>query len=278
MRKKYFEKNKSAWEKLGISYKAFLKKEKEISKYTKKGYRFENSLFSRVVNLHIDSMGYTYDLLHNGDKDLFYNAFIKLGVKVLHNSEAIRNLVNFGLFGSGNTLYRPLLFDTMMIWYLYFNPHLTKYWLEESFVTYKDKKWRSKFSESTIIKNLKEKGKKYKLNLDYEMDFAFYSKPAHPCHFGVRFFQNDKNELSYLPDFSMSIGHYLFIEVLSLLPFPTQVLLLKEKDRSADNHKIWLLRHKYNDIMPILNELGRKTAKFHKEYFGAKPSEEITKS
>lgn len=275
---KFFNKNESPWDGLGISYKAFVKKERAISRYTKKGYKYENSLFVRIASLHIDSMGYVYDLLQDGDDDLFYNAFIKLCVKIIHNAEAIRNLIDLGLFGSGNILYRTLLFDTMMIWYLYFNPDLIKDWLEEYFVSYKDREWRDKFSENTIIKDLKEKGDKYRLSLDYETDFSFYSKGAHPTHFGIRFFQNDKNELSYLPDFSMQIGHYLFIQALSLLPFPTQALLEKEKAKGRRSDTLESLRQEYNNIMPVLNELGRVAVKFHKEHFGAKDSEEIKKT
>lgn len=269
---------KSAWEKLGVSFKSFTKKERKISIYTKKVYKYEYSLFTQGINLHTNSMGYVYDLLEAGSNDLFYDAFIKLGVKILHNTEAIRNLNEVGLYGSGQTLSRSLVFDTHMLWYLYLNPDKIKDWLEEDFYTYKDKKWHNKFSEKTIIENLKEKGGKYNLHLDYDTDFTFYSKAGHPCHFSIRFFQNEDGVLAYLPDFSMRIGHLLFLKAISLLPYPTQILLEKNKHNIKEERRLSLLHNEYNYIMQALNRLGRVAANFHRDYLGAKDAKDITKT
>jgi len=269
----------SNWEELYVSSKSFSKAEKRISKRTRKAYKYENKLFVKCLDLHTDSIGYAYDLVVNNADDLFYDAFVRLSVKILHNAEAIRNLVNMGLYGSGNMIYRSLIFDTFMIWYLYFNPDLISDWTKETFSTYKDSGWRNKFSEKTIIENLKEKGKRYRLNcLDYETDFTFYSKVGHPSYFSIRFFQNDSGALSYLPEFSMKRGHLLLNQVLGLLLYPTQALLEKDKEKTKEKSKLSGLRQRYNDIMPVLNKLGKIVADFHKNVLGAKNAKDVTRT
>ena len=260
----------SEWKKRGISFTYFLKKEQKICKYTRKNYKQENVLFKRAIDLHINSIGYAFDLLYESNKDIFYDAFIRLSVKILHNAESIRNLIDSGLYGSASIIYRTLMFDTFMIWYLYFNPQLIEEWTNEKFITSKDRRWRDKFSEKTIIKDLKIKGRKYRLSLDYETDFVFYSKVAHPTYFGIRFFQNRNGELAYLPEFNMEVGHLLFLKVLGLLPYSTQVLIEKSNDVNCSNQRLGILKTEYNSLMVILNKLGEIAAKFHKDYLRAR--------
>ena len=73
----------------------------------------------------------------------------------------------------------------------------------------------------------------------------------------------------------MKIGHFLLIQTLSLIPYPTQVLLEKEKDKKRKSGEIQSIRNKYNYIMNNLNEFGKRAVKFHKDYLGAKPKEGI---
>lgn len=267
----------SEWNKRKVSFKSFVNKEQKICKYTVKGYKYENSLFKKAIDLHINSIGYGFDLLYEGNKDTFYDAFIRLGIKILHNAESIRNLISLGLYGSASIIYRTLMFDTFMIWYLYFNPHFIREWVSEKFVTSKNRKWRDKFSEKTIIEDLKMKGKKYKLSFDYKTDFVFYSKVAHPTYFGIRFFQNLNGELAYLPEFNMEVGHLLFLKVLGLLPYPTQILLEKNKDTDCD-HRLDMLRSDYNILMVTLNKLGEIAVKFHREHLRVRDSKDITET
>lgn len=265
----------SEWEKRNISFKSFLKKEHKIYKYTRKSYKHENFLFKQAIDLHIKSIGYVFDLLYEGDKDIFYDAFVRLSVKILHNTESIRNLIDLGLYGSAWIIYRTLMFDTFMIWYLYFNPQLIEEWSKEKFSTSKDRKWRDKFSEKTIIQELKIKGKKHRLILDYETDFVFYSKVAHPTYFGIRFFQNSNGELAYLPEFNMGVGHLLFLRIIGLLPYSTQVLFEKSSDANCNNHRLGMLKAEYNNLMGSLNKLGEIAAKFHREHLHARDSKSI---
>ena len=137
--KNLLTKKKSNWVKRRVSFKSFTAYEKRVSKHTKKGYKHENGLFARCIDLHLDSMGYVYDLIGNGNIEPFHDVFIKLGVKSLHNAEGIRNLINLGLYGSGCTIFRTLVFDAHMVWYLYLNPDLIEEWQKEKFDTYKDR-------------------------------------------------------------------------------------------------------------------------------------------
>ena len=268
----------STWTERKINYKSFLKKEEAIHKYTKKAYKHDYPLLKRVLSLHLDSMGYVFDLLYEESKDQFYDVFMRLGVKILHNSEAIRNLINIGLYGSGWATYRALRSDVVMLWYLYFNPDLIKEWSSEKFDTYKDNEWRKKFSEKTIIKNVNENGKKYLLNFDYESNFPFYSKALHPSYFGIRFFQNTNGELAYLPEFSMGVGHLLLGNVISLLPYPTQILLEKSKPNLTKNQRLCELHKRYNKLIRELNEHGKLLCEFHKEYLGARNNKDIAET
>jgi len=265
----------SEWKKRNISFKSFLNKEQKICKYTRKSYKHENSLFKRAIDLHINSIGYVFDLLYEGNKDIFYDAFIRLSVKILHNAKSIRNLIDSGFYGSASIIYRTLMFDAFMIWYLYFNPRLIEEWADEKFITSKDKKWRDKFSEKTIIEDLKMKGKKYGLSLDYETDFVFYSKVVHPTYFSIRFFQNRNGELAYLPEFNMEVGHLLFLKILGLLPYSTQVLLEKSNDVNCGNHRLDMLKTEYNILMGTLNKLGVIAVKFHRDHLRARNSKGI---
>lgn len=276
--KKMLIKKKTEWDKRNVSFKTLVAAEKQIYKRTRRCYKHENNLFVKCMNLHMDSIGYAFDIIAKDEKDLFHDAFLRLGVKIQHNADAIRNLFNIGLYGSGWTTYRTLLFDTHMIWYLYFNPHLIEEWTKEKFDTYKDKKWRHKFSEGSIIKNLEERGKEHKLFLDYETDFAFYSKASHPTYFGIRFFQNENGELAYLPSFSMKAGHLLFLKVLGLLPYPTHVLLEKNKININTDHRLAAIRMNYNHLMVTLNAFGKVAVKFQKEVLGAREAKDITKT
>lgn len=269
------DKNVSAWAQRRIDYKKFTKNEKITKKYTNKAYKHDSAFFDKAISIHFDSIGYVYDLIYNKNNDEFYDAFIRLSVKILHNSEAIRNLISLGLYGSGWTIYRTLSFDVLMLWYLYFNPDLIKEWNREDFNTYKDTTWRRKFSEKTIIDNLNKNGKKYLFNFDYETDFSFYSKAAHPSYFGVRFFQNENGELAYLPDFSMKIGHLLLARVIGLLPYPTQILLEKNNQTIVNDQKLRVIFKKYNELMPKLNAFGKTLQRFHKEHLGAKNIRDI---
>ncbi|MDP2653707.1 MAG: hypothetical protein Q8Q08_06710 [Candidatus Omnitrophota bacterium] len=267
--------NKSVWAQRRIDYEEFLKNEKIANKYTNRAYKRDYSFFKRAISIHFDSMGYVYDLIHGGDEDEFYDAFMRLGVKILHNSESIRHLINLGLYGSGWTIYRTLSFDVLMLWYLYFNPNLIKEWSKEKFNTYKDVDWRKKFSEKTIIDELNRRGKKYLFNFDYETDFRLYSKAAHPSYFGVRFFQNENGELSYLPSFSMKAGHLLLGRLIGVLPYSTQILLEKNKLEIEKNQVLGVMLEKYNKLMHELNDYGKCLVKFNKERLGAKNARDI---
>lgn len=113
--KNFLGKKMTNWEKRGICFKSLVAAEKRIYIRTRSCYKHENNLFVKWMDLHIDSLGYAFDIIDKNEDDLFHDAFLRLGVKIQHNADAIRNLFNVGLYGSGWTMYRTLLFDTHMI-------------------------------------------------------------------------------------------------------------------------------------------------------------------
>lgn len=209
---------------------------------------------------------------NEGEKLLFQEAFVRLGVKIMHNAEAIHNLIGRGLYGSCFVLKRTLIFDVHMIWYLHFNPNLIEPWLSEKFMTYKDRKWRDQFSEGTIINELEAKGKQYNLH-PTDTEFTFYSKAGHPCFFSVRFFQNKNGVLAYVPDFQFETAQWMLWSVVGLLLYPTQVYLLQNEDQKSD--ELDGLRSEYNKLMQTANHFGLQVVETHKDVYKARPLEEI---
>lgn len=61
---------KTDWEKRGISFKSLVVAEKQIFKCTRNGYKHENDLFAKCMDLHMNSMGYVFDLLAKGDVEI----------------------------------------------------------------------------------------------------------------------------------------------------------------------------------------------------------------
>ena len=209
----------------------------------------------------------------NGEGKLhFQEAFVRLSVKIMHNAEAIHNLIRMGLYGSCFVIKRTLIFDVHMIWYLHFNPDLIEPWLSETFLTYQNKKWWDKFREGTIIDDLEAKGKKYNLHLT-DTEFSFYSKAGHPCFFSARFFQNKNGVLAYVPDFQFETAQWMLWSVVGLLLYPTQVYLIQHENQKND--ELDALRNEYSRLMQTANHFGLKVVETHKNIYKARPLEEI---
>jgi len=272
--------NDANWKTLGISVKTFSDRQAENEHKTDETFKSEKKLYIDCLELHMKSMGFVFDLLQLGKSDLFFDAYVKLCVKILHNAEAIKTLLFRGLYGSTYIVRRTLNFDVLMIWYLYFNPDLISDWLGEKFVSYKNEKgWSEKFHESTIIKDLEEKGKKYKL-FPSRTEFSLYSKGGHPSAFGIRFFQNECKDgggvLAYKPDFNFGIFQSQFYALTGLLLFPTQVILEKCNDEYGKVPEFIEIESQYNSLMKITNKLGSMIVHFQKKHLGAKDLEDIT--
>ena len=248
--------------------------ERKINQASSKHLKAEIWLYKKCFSLHMRSIRLSRTALekNQGEKLLFQEAFVRLSVKIMHNAEAIRNLIEKGLYGSCFVLKRTLVFDVHMIWYLYFNPGLIESWLSEKFVTYKDREWRDQFSEQTIIDELETKGKEYNLHLT-DTEFTFYSKAGHPCFFSVRFFQNKNGSLAYVPDFQFQTAQWMLWSIVGLLLYPTQVYLLQHKDQKTE--ELDALRDEYNRLMQTANHFGQKVVETHKEVYQARPLEEI---
>lgn len=262
------------WQDFKIDTKQFFKRIVDSEKKSRKGFSFEKKFFEKCFDLHITSLGYAYDIVTSDKEDLFCEAFVRLSVKILHNAEAIRSLLYRGLYGSAFIIKRTLIFDAHMIWYLHFNPELISGWLNEKFMTYQDRKWRNKYSEATIIKDLETKGKAYNLAVSL-VEFSFYSKPGHPSMFGVRFFQNEDGILAYTPKFSFQIGHQLFWSAIGLFFYPTQVLLLHFDKNVEGDERLKEIKYRYQTLMTEANSLGAEMVKFHKQFFKVRNLKDI---
>jgi len=197
-----------------------------------------------------------------------------LSVKISHNAEAIRTLLYKGLYGSAFIIKRTFIFDVHMLWYLYFNPHLIDEWLSEKFITYQDRNWREKFSETTIIKALESKGKEYNFAPSL-IEFSFYSKAGHPSMFGVRFFQNEDGIISYTPDFCFQIGHQLFWSITLLLLHPTQSLLAQFKNQIEDDERLKNIQKRLKQLMTKGAKLGALVVKFHRDFCNVRNLKDI---
>lgn len=151
-----------------------------------------------VINLLIDDA----TNCPNGDRKKYSMAYLLLINRSLQHIESIRLLTERGLYGNSFVITRSLMSDVSMMQYLHFHPELLDLFLNEKQEDFQNnKKFKKSFSESTIEKDLVNRG-----HTPFGSAFQMLSKTSHASAFGSQLYgskgkKNGEYHLNYGPKF-----------------------------------------------------------------------------
>lgn len=132
----------------------------------------------------------------------FNLVFLQILNRTIQHTESIILLTERGLYGDAFALYRNILSDSNMFYYLHFKPELIDMFFSENEESYqaKNSDFKKNFSEYAIATELKNRGVSSTKNI-----FDLFSKAAHTSAFGAQLYSRrssnnqDRFHLKYGP-------------------------------------------------------------------------------
>jgi hypothetical protein len=191
----------------------------------------------------------------------FNKAFLVLLNRSIQHTESIMLLAERGLYGDAFGLYRNIISDSNMFYYLHFKPELIDDFLSESQDSYqmKDGEFKKQFSEYAIATELKTRGVKSTGNI-----FNLFSKAAHASAYGAQLYSRRSTDSQDL--FHLKYGPQLERERSLIVLFITMQthkdtlngLLWHREERHLDvTSNFWATT--FNDAMKMDKDITKLT-------------------